>query len=88
MIIDFHSKFRKNFKKRVAFNPALKQKFQQRTELFRENPKNPELHDHQLTGKKRSFRAFSVTGDIRVVYRIIDQELVRFYDIGSHNQVY
>jgi len=45
------------------------------------------LRDHKLIGKKKNFRAFSVTGDIRVVYIIVDSNIWLF-DIGSHNQVY
>ncbi|MBI3486516.1 type II toxin-antitoxin system YafQ family toxin [Candidatus Daviesbacteria bacterium] len=47
----------------------------------------PTLKDHKLIGKKFGFRAFSVTGDIRVVYKLINSD-VWLYDIGSHNQVY
>lgn len=46
------------------------------------------LNDHQLTGDLEGKRAFNITGDIRVVYRQIDEEAIEFLDIGSHNQVY
>jgi len=45
------------------------------------------LQDHLLMGKLEGYRAFSVTGDIRVVYYIHDQTAY-FVDIGTHNQVY
>lgn len=61
--------------------------FQVRLALFIENPNDPVLKDHKLTGKRSTYRAFSMTGDIRVVYRIVDNELW-LYDVGTHNQVY
>ena len=45
------------------------------------------LYDHSLTGKLSGKRAFSIAGDIRVVY-IELEEVIVFLDIGSHNQVY
>lgn len=44
-------------------------------------------HDHALTGKLTGKRAFSVAGDIRVIYVELEDAIV-FLDIGSHNQVY
>jgi mRNA-degrading endonuclease YafQ of YafQ-DinJ toxin-antitoxin module len=46
--------------------------FQKRINLFITDRKNPLLKDHGLKGKMTHMRAFSVTGDIRVVYTIID----------------
>lgn len=87
MIIRRHSLFRKNFKKRIHPNHTIEQKFEERLNLLLKDPQNPLLKDHLLIGRLREFRAFSITGDIRVVYRIIDNTVV-LYDIGSHNQVY
>lgn len=55
--------------------------------LFKENSQNPVLKDHALTGSKIGYRAFSVTGDVRIIYERFNGD-VRFYDIGTHNQVY
>lgn len=45
------------------------------------------LHDHALSGKLKSRRAFSVSGDIRVIYEELEEAYV-FLDIGTHSQVY
>jgi len=87
MIVIRHSQFRKNYRKRILPHTNIDRKIEEKFKLFIQNPKNPELKDHRLLGSLRGFRAFSVTGDIRVVYRIID-DIVELYDIGSHNQVY
>lgn len=55
--------------------------------MFLDNPKNSSLKDHALIGKKAGYRSFSITGNIRVVYKIVEDGIV-LYDIGTHNQVY
>lgn len=83
----FLKKFKKNYKKRIQGNPSLDKRFEERYLLFLQNPSNPILQDHPLKGNKLGMRAFSITGDIRVVY-VIKNTTAYFMDIGSHNQVY
>jgi addiction module RelE/StbE family toxin len=87
MKIKYHKEFVKNYKKRIESHPKLVKKFKEQLEKFIDNPSEPSVRDHKLIGKKQDFRAFSVTGDIRVVYKIVSGELW-LYDIGSHNQIY
>lgn len=87
MRVNYSKRFLKNYKRRVKIFPNLHQQFLKRIELFKSDPKNSLLKDHQLTGSKSEYRAFSITGDIRVVYKIAEDEAL-FYDVGSHNQVY
>lgn len=88
MNITFHPYFKKIYKKRFIGNTKLINIFNERTALFIRDIANPILHNHHLTGSMREFLSFSVTGDIRVVYKIISENEVEFFDIGSHNQVY
>ena len=85
--IKFTKDFEKAFKKRISPHPNLSRKFAERLKSFQENPQNPTLHDHPLTGAKLGKRAFSITGDFRVVYGEREDNFV-FYDVGTHNQVY
>jgi mRNA-degrading endonuclease YafQ of YafQ-DinJ toxin-antitoxin module len=55
--------------------------------MFTNGVRGIPLNDHGLKGSKRTYRAWSVSGDIRVVYRETE-EYYEFLDIGSHNQVY
>ena len=87
MKIKYHKEFLKNYKKRIKPYPKLSAHVTKQLNKFIKDPQNPSLRDHKLIGKKKSFRAFSVTGDIRLVYMIKDDE-IWLYDIGSHNQVY
>lgn len=88
MNTEFHPQFRKSYKKRIANNAKLVKKVAERIKLFQEDPTNPLLKDHGLTGEKSHPRAFWVTGDIRIVYLPVSEDEVIFLDIGSHNQVY
>lgn len=88
MQIRFHAHFEKAYKNRVALNKKLVSQTEKRIALFEFNPKNPILKDHALSGTKKGLRAFSITGDIRVVYLPISENEVVFIDIGTHNQVY
>lgn len=85
--IRYVGNFIKHFNKRIEPHPNLSQKFDERIKLFLASPNHPILKDHQLKGNKISFRAFSITGDIRVVY-YTKEDFVYFVDIGTHNQVY
>ncbi|OGM28039.1 hypothetical protein A3D00_04635 [Candidatus Woesebacteria bacterium RIFCSPHIGHO2_02_FULL_38_9] len=62
-------------------------KFEERLNLFLVDPNHPLLQNHKLISQKSIFRSFSITGDIRVVYKI-EGDATRLYDIGTHNQVY
>ena len=88
MKIELHPDFKKSYKKRISNNPKLVLKAAQRINLFQENSDDPILRDHQLKGSKNNLRAFSITGDIRIVYLEISEEHIILLDIGTHNQVY
>jgi len=87
MIIKRHIQFLKHFKKRILPFPYLHKRFEERLSLFIQDPQNPLLKDHKLIGSLKNLRAFSVTGDVRIIYKITN-EILELYDIGSHNQVY
>lgn len=87
MIIRYHKRFLKHFKLRVVPNLSLDRQYSKRLPLFLSDPKQALLNDHALHGDLEGYRSFSISGDIRVVYRT-EGEVIQFYDIGSHNQVY
>ncbi|MEK7497643.1 MAG: type II toxin-antitoxin system mRNA interferase toxin, RelE/StbE family [Patescibacteria group bacterium] len=87
MEIRLHKSFTKNYRKRILHDKKLDLAFEKRLTLFKQNSKNLLLKDHKLTGSMKEYRAFWITGDVRVVYKI-ENNLIRLYDIGSHNQVY
>lgn len=87
MTIKYIGRFNKHFKERIKSNPPLFKRFRERVNLFSKAPNDPILKDHPLKGAKRNLRAFSVAGDIRVVY-YKNQDNIYFIDVGTHNQVY
>ena len=77
------------FKKRFSKLPVkIQAKFEGRIELFRLNPFDRVLENHPLKGNLHEYRSFSVTGDYRVKFRIVDAESIKLVDIGRHPQVY
>ena len=87
MPVKYSKEFLKHYKKRVYPNKRLVKRFKERLATLSRNPKDPILKDHRLTGGKKHHRAFSVTGDLRVVY-YYQEEWIVLVDIGTHNQVY
>ena len=87
MKIHYHRNFIKAYRKRIPPSSNLNQKFKQRLALFIKDPTNSTLRDHRLKGGKLGHRAFSVTGDMRVIYERV-RDGVLLHDIGTHNQVY
>lgn len=79
--------FEKHFKQRISPNDKLVNQFKERLALFMAGQLGYPLHDHALTGRLSGKRAFSVAGDIRVIYVELENMIV-FLDVGSHNQVY
>ena len=87
MKIHYHKNFIKSYKRRILHNVLLDKKFQERLKLFINDQTNSTLRDHALKGKKSNCRAFSITGDIRVIYEEAGDGVL-LLNIGTHNQVY
>lgn len=81
----YHKDFKKDFKK-LPLN--VKRHFGERFLLVLENTADPILRDHPLVGILRGKRAFSVGGDVRVIYQFLSKSTILLLRIGSHNQVY
>jgi addiction module RelE/StbE family toxin len=79
--------FEKHFKQRISPHEKLIKQFKERLALFMAGKLGYPLHDHALTGKLAGKRAFSMAGDIRIIYIELEDSIV-FLDIGTHNQVY
>jgi len=85
MTILYSEKFKKNFKK---LPQKIKDQFETRLDIFIKDPSNSILKIHPLKGYLTGLRAFSITGDYRVIYRILNQESVKFINIGTHSNIY
>lgn len=69
-------------------NSALRKTVIEKTKLFRRNPHDTRLENHALRKTMKGKWAFSITPDIRIVYRWIGKNTVRFLAIGPHKQIY
>jgi len=83
----YSKQFSKHFAKRILNNESLEKSFVKAVELFLKDRNLSQLHNHKLRGSKKGLRAFSITGDMRIIYREYEQYYL-FVDIGTHNQVY
>ncbi len=79
--------FQKRLKQRYGHQPKTIERLARHLELFRQGIRKEPINDHPLTGKLKGLRAFSVGGDVRVVYQEAEDHYL-LLDIGSHNQVY
>ncbi len=87
MKLIFSKGFLKKLNKRIAAYPKLRAKAKEKIDLFQQNPNNPQLHNHSLKGARKELHSFSVTGDLRIIYKVEGNTVV-LLDIGTHNQVY
>jgi addiction module RelE/StbE family toxin len=83
----YRKQFKKNLHKCILPNSKLAKQFEQRLKLFTKGVRDYPVDDHALVDTMRGLRAFSIGGDLRVVYRETE-ECYELLDIGSHNQVY
>lgn len=80
----------KNFTKSLArLSPKMRDKVQLAIHKFKDNPHDLLLRNHPLKGSMQGTRAFSVTGNLRVIFKEYEHyTLVLLVDVGTHNQVY
>lgn len=79
--IEYTKVFRKNLKK----FPKSQYKFLiEREKIFRENPFDPRLKTHKLSGKLAKFYSFSVSYHWRIIFHVEENNVVIFDNIGTH----
>ena len=85
MKIIFQKSFEKEYKK---LSNKIKLKVQEKDILFVVDQRNPILNNHALHGKYKGYRSISITGNIRVVYKLLNKDTVLFAEIGTHSELY
>lgn len=84
MRISLHKHFEKQYKK---LKESEKKKFKERRNLFLKNQFHPLLNNHSLKGKYLGYRSINITGDLRVIFKMIGEEAT-FVAIDSHSNLY
>ena len=85
MRIRFHKNFEKQYKK---LRGGQKKRVQERLVLFLENPFDPVLGNHPLKGRYKGYRSINITGDLRAVYKFINEQECIFITIDTHSNLY
>ena len=85
MKIVFHRDFEKEYKK---LTEKVKLKVKEKNLLFVVDPYNPSLNNHSLHGKYMGYRSFNITGDVRIVYKLLNNNTALFAEIGTHSKLY
>ncbi len=85
MNAEFHKTFDKQFSK---LPKKRRDKVIDIIDLFLDEPTEPSLRNHALTGEWTGFRSISAGGDLRIHFKIIGDDIAYFVAVGTHNQLY
>lgn len=83
--IEEHHLFRKYLKRLTVKQRVI---YQERIKILVFNPRHPILRLHALKGNLSGLYAFSLGGDLRVIFERVGQNHILLHKIGTHNQVY
>lgn len=79
--IEYGSMFLKQFQ---ALPLEIKKKAAKCEKLFRQNPFHPSLRLHKLHGKLEDHWSISVTMKYRIIFKVLDEEVILLISIGTH----
>ncbi len=85
MKVIFHKNFKKQYKK---LRPGEQKNFIERIALFAENHQHSILNNHALRGEYKNYRSVNITGDIRALYELIDEDTALFIIVDTHSNLY
>ena len=85
MEVRFSKRFKKQYKK---LPPSHQKRFADRLRLWQDNPAHPLLNHHELVGKLKGMHSINIGGDLRAIYRVVDETIFVYEMIGTHSQLY
>ena len=85
MTVRYSRLFVKQFNKQPI---KVQQAFYLRLRIFVEDPYNPLLRNHALSGELKGLYSINVSGDVRAIYEIINNNIYLYQMIGTHSQLY
>jgi addiction module RelE/StbE family toxin len=85
MKFNYSKKFIKQYYKQPA---KVQAQFQKRILTFANNPLDKSLRNHSLSGNYKNYRSINITGDVRAIYKEVDDTIILFAFIGTHSQLY
>ncbi|MBI2053344.1 MAG: type II toxin-antitoxin system mRNA interferase toxin, RelE/StbE family [Candidatus Sungbacteria bacterium] len=81
----FHRRFIKQYRK---LPKTHQEKCDARLLIFEKNSSDPMLRNHALTGKYLGYRSIDITGSLRAIYRLLDQDIAYFIAVDTHPNLY
>ena len=73
-----------SFKKSIKKYSSNREKIEKAITKFINNPFDPSLKTHKLTGKLSSYWSFSVDHHLRILFEFIDKQTIGLIDLGTH----
>ena len=91
--LGWDASFRRAFKRRTRNNAVLRDRILQVLTNLAEDPFDPALKSHKLSGQLKGLWACWVEYDCRIVFAFepdpnAGEEMVVLVDLGTHNEVY
>ena len=86
--IKLNATFEKKLNKFVSRHPEYKEIIIEKVELLSKRPNARELENHKLSGVLKGQRAISISGDYRITFIEIEENIYLLLNIGSHDEVY
>lgn len=81
--------FTKRFDKKLKrCDEKKREKCVRRLDLFRQEPYHQLLRLHPLKGEYTAYWSINITGDLRGIFRYIDDSTVVFVDLDTHSNLY
>jgi mRNA-degrading endonuclease YafQ of YafQ-DinJ toxin-antitoxin module len=80
--IELSSRYKKSFRR---LHHRIQRKAILKIKIFRENPFNPQLRTHPLSGKEKECWAFWIDYYYRIKFIFLDSDEILFLDIGTHD---
>ena len=85
MIIRFQKSFTEQYKKLTKFQ---KQLVNDVLELFGEDSMHESLRNHPLKDEWVKYRSITADDDLRLHFRVINEDIALFVAVGSHDELY
>ena len=82
MRIEHLSRFARQYKKLPREIQELAEK---REQIFRDDPFDPRLKTHKLSGEFEGYYAFSINFSYRIIFEFGDTNIIWFHQIGTHD---
>ena len=79
--------YKRAYKSFIKKHPELAEKVKERLELLQNNPSDPLLKTHPLTGKLKELMSCRISYEYRIVFRQ-NGDVIFLLNIGSHDEVY